>query len=99
MLGELVWRRRSVRVLVLRPTSPGPAWVFATVARRTYRRRYGWAEQDLALSAEGRVLVLVAGWRFVGWRGQLPLVDVVAEGSIPRPGRRPPVSTRATPGS
>jgi hypothetical protein len=74
---------------MLRSAPLGPGWVFATVARRTYRQRFGWAEQDLALSAEGHVLVLVAGWWFVGWRGQLPLVDVVAEGWSPRPGRLP----------
>ena len=65
----------------------GPGWVHATAAVRTYRRRLGFVEYDLAVSAEGRVVTLDDGWRFVGAR-RPPLVTVVETGWIPRPGRQ-----------
>jgi hypothetical protein len=55
------------------------------VARRTYRRRLGFAQSDLALSAEARILVLHSRWRFVGFGPVPPLVEVIEEGWIPRP--------------
>jgi hypothetical protein len=79
-------RRRPPHAPVLRAAAPdGPGWVRATVARRTYRRRLGFAQGDLALSAEGSVLVLRSGWRFVGFGPSPPLVEVIEEGWIPRP--------------
>jgi len=71
---------------ILRPTAlTGPGWVRATVARRTYRRRLGFVEYDPALAAEGSVLVLDSGWRFIGLRRLPPLVAVVDEGWLRRP--------------
>jgi hypothetical protein len=60
--------------------------VHATVARRTYRRRLGFARYDLALSAEDSVLVLASGWRFAGFGRPPPLVEVIEQGWLPRPG-------------
>jgi hypothetical protein len=57
------------------------------VARRTYRRRLGFAQGDLALSAEGSILILHSGWRFVGFGPLPPLVEVIEEGWIPRSAR------------
>jgi hypothetical protein len=59
--------------------------VYATVARRTYRPRLGFARYDLALSAEDSVMLLTSGWRFVGLRRSPPLVEVLEEGWVPRP--------------
>lgn len=79
-------RRRPPHAPALRVAAPdGPGWVRATVARRTYRRRLGFAQGDLALSAEGSIVVLCSGWRFVGFGPPLPLVEVIEEGWIPRP--------------
>jgi len=76
-------RRRSPDAPVLRAAAPGgPGWVHVTVARRTYRRRLGFAQGDLALSAEGSILILHSGWRFVGFGARPPLVDVIGEGWI-----------------
>ena len=81
-------RRRPRDVPVLRPAAlGGPGWVHATVARRTYRRRLGFAQGDLALSAEGSILILHSGWRFVGFGRLRPLVEVIEDGWIPRPAR------------
>jgi hypothetical protein len=81
-------RRRPRDAPVLRPAAlGGPGWVHATVARRTYRRRLGFAQGDLALSAEGSILILRSGWRFVGFGSPPPLVEVIEEGWIPRPAR------------
>jgi hypothetical protein len=62
------------------------------VARRTYRRRLGFAQQDFAISAEGDVIVLRSGWRFIG-RRPAPLCEIVGEGWIPRPAQLRPRST------
>ena len=59
--------------------------VYATFARRTYQPRLGFARYDLALSGEGDVLILQTGWRFLGWRHRAPLIEVLAEGWVPRP--------------
>jgi Inner membrane component domain len=48
------------------------------------RRRLGFVEYDLAVSAEGRVVTVDEGWRFVGAR-RPPLVTVVEKGWIPGP--------------
>jgi hypothetical protein len=81
-------RRLPPDAPVLRATAQGgPGWVHATMARRTYRRRHGFAQGDLALSAEGSILVLLSGWRFVGFGPPPPLVEVIEEGWIPRPAR------------
>lgn len=70
---------------VLRSAAPtGPGWVYGVVARRTYRRRIGLACSDLALQADGHVLVLRRGWRWVG-RQRPPLVEVLEQGWLPRP--------------
>jgi len=61
--------------------------VHATLARRTYRRRLGFAQGDLALSAEGSILILRSGWRFVGFGSPPPLIELIEEGWIPRPVR------------
>jgi hypothetical protein len=39
----------------------GPGWVYATAAVRTYRRRLGFVEYDLVVSAEGRAVTLDEG--------------------------------------
>jgi len=67
----------------------GDSWVLARVARRTYRRRLGFAQYDIALSPEGQILEVNRGWMWVG-RGELPMCDILGEGWIPRPGRLPP---------
>ena len=74
------------RAPIFRVAPPtGPGWVHATVTRRTYRRRLGWAEYDLALLAEDRIHILRHGWRFIGTRPSPPLCEVIADGWIPRP--------------
>jgi hypothetical protein len=79
-------RRRPRDAPLLRAATPGgPGWVHATVARRTYGCRLGFAQGDLALSAEGNILVLRSGWRFVCFGPLPPLVEVIEEGWIPRP--------------
>lgn len=81
-------RRRPRDAPVLRAAAPGgPGWVHATLARRTYRRRLGFAQGDLALTAEGGILILYSGWRFVGFGPLPPLVEVIEEGWMPRPAR------------
>jgi hypothetical protein len=72
---------------ILRQAPPtGPGWVYARFGRRTYeQRRLGFRKYDLAMSAEDDVVVLHTGWRFVGFRRQLPLVETLAEGWVPRP--------------
>ncbi len=77
--------RREDDAAILRAAAPaGLGWVRATVARRTYRRRLGFAKYELALSAEDAVLVLHSGRRFIGFR-RVPLVEVLEEGWVPRP--------------
>jgi hypothetical protein len=80
-------RRPSDAPVLRRAGAGGPGWVHATVARRTYRRRLGFAQSDLALSAEGSILVVHSGWRFVGFGSPPPLVEMIEEGWIPRPAR------------
>ena len=80
-----IGRRRDDSPILCATAPAGPGWVHATVARRTYRRRLGFVEYDVALSAEGSVLVLISGWRFVGLRRLPPLVDFVEEGWLRRP--------------
>ena len=79
-------RRRylSVDEPILRSAPVGPGWVYTTIALRVYRQRLGFANYDLALSAENKVLVVRSGWRFVGLR-RLPMVTVIEEGWMPRP--------------
>lgn len=81
-------RRRPRGAPVLLAAAPGGrGWIHTTVARRTYRRRLGFAHGDLALSAEGSILVVHSGWRFVGFGPLPPLVEVIEQGWIPRPAR------------
>jgi hypothetical protein len=37
------------------------------------------------MSVEDDVVVLHTGWRFVGFRRRVPLVETLAEGWVPRP--------------
>jgi len=79
-------RRPNGAAATLPATAPvGPGWVYATVARLTYGRRLGFSKYDLALSAEDAVVVLHTSWGFVGIRRRVPLVEVIAEGWVPRP--------------
>jgi hypothetical protein len=88
------WSSRTVDCMFRRVPAPslpaaapaGPGWVYAVIPWRTFRHRLGFALQDLALHAEGSVLVLWSGWSFVG-RHRYPLLVVIAEGWIPRPAR------------
>lgn len=86
MSSSLVRPMRSPpRHRFLAPAPPtGPGWTHAVVARRTYRRRLGFATYDLAIQREGVVCVLRRGWRWVG-RKDPPLVEVLDEGWAPRP--------------
>jgi hypothetical protein len=87
------------RAPIFRVAPPtGSGWVHATVARRTYRRRLGWAEYDLALLADNRIRILRQGWRFIGTRPSPPLCQVIADGWIPRPGRLPAEAASSSPG-
>lgn len=77
--------RQADAPILLAAAPAGSGWVQATVARRTYGRRLCFARYDLALSAEGSVLLLASGWRFVGLGRRAPLVEVIEEGWLPRP--------------
>jgi hypothetical protein len=61
--------------------------VSAAIALRVYRHRLGFAKYDLAMSAENQVFVVRAGWRFVGRRRRLPMITIIEEGWMPRPGQ------------